>query len=153
MMSILSWLKEVTTGDNKAGHIDTGSMTFAKGEEEFQGLDMKAALDAHAAWVKRLEDRLNGVSEERLDIATVSSDCQCVLGKWLYSDALRQFGESGEYLNLRQVHADFHRKAGETLSDVVKGDREQAVKNLRDLRCQSNNVQLSLVRLYSHMQH
>lgn len=31
-MSILSWLKEVTIGENKAGFIDTDSMTFANGE-------------------------------------------------------------------------------------------------------------------------
>jgi hypothetical protein len=152
-MSILSWLKEVTTGDSKTGFIDTEAMTFAKGEETFQGLDMKAALDAHTAWAKRLEDRLNGLSQEDLDVATVASDCNCTLGKWLYGDARKSFSESGDYEELRRVHADFHLKAGEILNNVLNGDREQAMKNLKDLRYQSGNVQLSLVRLYSHSQH
>ena len=151
-MSILSWLKEVTSGD-KAGRIDSGSLTFANEEEQFQGLDMKAALDAHAAWIKRLDDQLNGVSDEVIDLATVSSDCKCVLGKWIHGDALQQFGESGAYTELRQVHADFHRKAGEVLYNVISGEREQAARKLRELRAKSNNVQLSLVRLYSHAHH
>ncbi len=152
-MSILSWLREMTTGDNKAGLMGADSMTFAKGEEEFQGLDRKAARDAHAAWVKRLDDQLNGVSDEELDLATVSSDCKCALGQWIHGDALQRFGEVGAYSELRQVHADFHRKAGEVLYNVISGNHESAEKKLRELRNQSNNVQLSLVRLYSHAHH
>jgi hypothetical protein len=152
-MSILSWLKEVTTGDTKAGFIDTDAMTYAKGEEQFHGLDMKAALDAHMAWTQRLEGKLSGENQENLEVASVASDCECMLGKWLHGDARQQFGESGDYQELRQVHADFHLKAGEILNNVLNGDREQALKNLRELRYQSGNVQLSLVRLYSHAQH
>lgn len=152
-MSILAWLKEVTTSGNKAGFIDAGSITFDKGEEQFKGLDMKAALDAHLAWTKRLEDSLNGTSNETLDAATVSSDCKCALGQWLYGVAREQFAGSSEYQELRQVHADFHLKAGEILSNVLNGEDEQAYWNLRELRYQSGNVQLSLVRLYSHAQH
>jgi hypothetical protein len=99
-----------------------------------------------------LEDRLNGVNKEKLDIATVASDCQCTLGKWLYNDALQQFGKSEDYRELRQVHADFHLKAGEILNNVLNKDNDQARKNLRELRYQSGNVQLSLVRLYSKAQ-
>jgi len=152
-MSILSWLKEVTAGDNTVGFIDTSSMTFAKGEEQFLGLDMKAALDAHMAWTRRLEAKLNGDRQDDLDLATVASDCECKLGKWLHGSAKLQFGEIPDYAELRRIHADFHLKAGEILNNVVNGDREMALKNLKDLRHQSGNVQLALVRLYSHAQH
>ncbi len=150
-MSILSWLKEVTIGDNSAGFIDTNSMVFANGEEHFHGLDMKTALDAHMAWEKRLEDKIGGKNHEPLDVATVGSDCNCTLGKWLYGSAKMQFGETPEYLELRQVHADFHLNAGEIVNNVLNGDREKALKNLRELRFQSGKVQLSLVRFYSHV--
>lgn len=152
-MSILSWLKEVTTGDNTAGFIDTSSMTFAKGEEQFLGLDMKAALDAHTSWTRRLEAKLNGEKGEELNLATVASDCECTLGKWLHGSAKLQFGKVQDYDELLRVHADFHLKAGELLNNVVNGDRATALKNLKDLRHQSGNVQLALVRLYSHAQH
>ncbi len=152
-MSVLSWLKEVTIGENKAGFIDTDSMTFANGEEQFRGLDMKAALDAHTAWTRRLEDKIGGKSQEELDVATVATDCECTLGKWLHGTARQEFGETPDYRELRRVHADFHLKAGEILNNMLNGDREKALKNLKELRYQSGNVQLSLVRLYSHIQH
>lgn len=152
-MSILSWLKEVTIGDNKAGFIDTDSMTFAKDEVQFHGLDMKAALDAHMAWTKRLEDKLDGSNADDIDVATVASDCECTLGLWLYGTAKQKFNDSQEYLELRRVHADFHLKAGEILNNVLHGESDDAHKNLKDLRYQSGKVQLSLVRLYSHAQH
>jgi len=151
-MSILTWLKEVTTG-GKAEFLEAGGMTFADGEQEFHGLDMKAALDAHIGWTHRLEGKLNGTNTETLDVATVASDCECTLGKWIHGSAKRQYGNSEEYDELRQEHADFHLKAGEILNNVINADRELARTQLKELRFQSGNVQLALVRLYSHGQH
>lgn len=150
-MSILTWLKEVTTG----GHpefIESGGMTFAAGEEQFHGLNMKAALDAHVEWTHRLEGKLNGDNSEALDAATVGSDCNCKLGKWIHGSAKEQFGDVPEYEQLRETHADFHRKAGEILKNVGDRESELARSNLKELRYQSGKVQLALVRLYSHAQ-
>ncbi len=151
-MSILSWLKKAGSSVTNAGLIDTDSMTFAKGEEQFHGLDMKGALDAHTQWVRRLEGKISGENREQLDVATVASDCECSLGKWLHGTARQQFGDSGDYQELRRVHADFHLKAGEILNNVVNGDQDKAEGNLKEIRYQSGNVQLSLVRLYSRVQ-
>lgn len=149
-MSILSWLKQAGSTINNAGLIDTESMTFARGEEEFHGLDMKGALEAHMRWVKRLEGKITGDNHEQLDVATVASDCECTLGKWLHGTARKQFRDSADYQDLCRVHADFHLKAGEILNNVVNGDEDKANSNLKEIRYQSGNVQLSLVRLYSH---
>lgn len=151
-MSILTWLKEVTSG-GKAEFIEPDGMTFAEGEEQFHGLNMKDALDAHMDWTHRLEAKLNGSDREHLDVATVASDCNCDLGKWIHGSAKQQFGDVAEYQQLREVHADFHLKAGEILNNVVNAQRELARTNLKELRFQSGNVQLALVRLYSHAQH
>lgn len=151
-MSILSWLKTVGSSVTSAELIDTESMTFAKGEEEFHGLDMKAALDAHSAWNKRLEGKISGTNNEPLSLATVASDCECQLGKWIHGPAKAQFGSVADYDELRRVHADFHLKAGEILNNVQNGDATTASSNLKELRFQSGNVQLALVRLYSHAQ-
>lgn len=152
-MSILTWLKEVTTGDSKAGLIDTDSMQFAAGEQQFLGLDMKAALDAHMDWTRRLEGIINGSNKEQLDVATVASDCQCKLGKWIHTAAKAQFGDEPDLNELQHVHADFHLKAGEVLKNMITGNEADALNNLKKLRHQSGNVQLSLVRLYSHEHH
>jgi hypothetical protein len=152
-MSILSWFKQVSSSVTSAGLIDTESMTFSKGEEQFHGLDMKGALDAHIAWTRRLEGKISGENREQLDVATVASDCECKLGKWIHGTAKQQFGGSADYNELRRVHADFHLKAGEILNNVINGDQAKALGNLKEIRYQSGNVQLSLVRLYSHAQH
>ena len=152
-MSILSWLKQVSTSVTSAGLIDTESMTFAKGEEQFHGLDMKGALDAHTAWTRRLEGKITGENKEQLNVATVASDCECKLGKWIHSTAKQQFDGSSDYEELRRIHAEFHLKAGEILNNVINGEQEKASINLKEIRYQSGKVQLSLVRLYSHAQH
>lgn len=152
-MSILSWLKQVSSSATSAGLIDTESMTFAKGEEQFHGLDMKGALEAHTAWTRRLEEKICGVNNEQLNVATVASDCECKLGKWIHGTAKQQFGGLADYEELRRVHADFHLKAGEILNNVLNGEQDRASSNLKEIRYQSGNVQLSLVRLYSHSQH
>lgn len=151
-MSILSWFKEVTSG-NATAELMEQSLEFREGEQEFHGLNMKEALDAHTAWTRRLEGKISGENNEVLDIAKVASDCECMLGKWIHGEARRQFGDGAELNELRQVHADFHLKAGEILNNVVNGEQEDARANLKKLRHQSGNVQLSLVRLYSHTQH
>lgn len=151
-MSILSWLKSVGSNASSIGLIDTESMTFAKGEEEFHGLNMKEALEAHTAWTKRLEGKLTGENDEQLNVATVASDCECKLGKWIHHTAKQQFGNVADFEALRRVHADFHIKAGEILNNVINGDEGEASNNLKELRYQSGNVQLALVRLYSHAQ-
>ncbi len=148
-MSILSWLKAVTSGDATADFIQSTPMQFAAGEEELHGLNMKDALDAHLAWMNRLETVLSGSSEEKLSVATVASDHNCILGKWLHGDGRQQFGQKAEYKELLRTHAEFHLAVGEVLNDVENGQRERAQGRLKDIRHRSGQVQLALVRLYS----
>lgn len=149
-MSILAWLKDVAAGQ-RLDLMEAGTLTFAEGEEQFHGLNMKDALDAHMEWTRRLEAKLNGDNQESLDVATVASDCECKLGKWIHGAAKQQFGEVPDFHHLRNTHAEFHLNAGEILNDVLHGNREEALANLKQLRYQSGNVQLALVRLYSHV--
>ncbi|MFO7592701.1 MAG: CZB domain-containing protein [Pseudomonadota bacterium] len=151
-MSILDWFKQVTTGDQSADLMNQ-NLTFGENEEQFHGLNMREALDAHMAWTRRLENKLTGKSNESLDVATVASDCECTLGKWLHGTAKQAFGDSAEYEELLKEHADFHLCAGEILNNVINGEEESAQGNLKKLRYQSGVVQLSLVRLYSHTRH
>jgi len=151
-MSILSWFKQVTEDHSNTELLDR-PMTFGEGEEIFRGLNMKDALDAHMSWTRRLEGKLTGENTEELDVANVASDCECKLGKWIHGPARDEFGGNNDYDLLRRIHADFHLKAGEILNNVVNGDRESAERNLKEIRYQSGNVQLALVRLYSHSQH
>lgn len=147
-MSILSWLRQVTRGGATTDLLEQ-PLHFAEDEQHFHDLNMKEVLDAHMAWAKRLENILAGTSNEHLDLAVVASDCECTLGKWLYGPAKRLMGHSGDYEDLRKVHADFHMNAAEVLKEHLHGRLHGAELNLRKLRMQSGMVQLGLVRLFA----
>ena len=152
-MSILSWLKAVSANGSSAEAIQSQTMQFADGEEQFHGLNMKNALDAHIEWSHRLEAQISKTATEELEVGIVASDDRCTLGKWLHSVARDEFGNLPEYEELKRIHAAFHLKAGEILNDVQNGETENARALLKDLRRGSGEVQLSLVRLYSKAAH
>lgn len=148
-MSILSWFKTVTEGGATADLVQSQPMSFAAGEETFHGLDMRQAMDAHMAWTGRLEAQINGTAAEKLDVGTVACDDCCTLGEWIHGAARHQFGHLPSYDKLRHIHTGFHLKAGEVLNEVQNGRADDARRLLRDIRHESGNVQLALVRLYS----
>lgn len=143
-MSILSWLKQATSGD-LASHQPA---FFAEGEEHFKGLNMKEALDAHTAWTHRLQDKIDGSSSEDLDIAKVAADGNCPLGQWIHGDAKQHFHHMVEYEELKRVHANFHLDCGKVLNDVQNGDGSEARQGLKVVRHRSGDVQLALIRFY-----
>lgn len=151
-VSILSWFKAVTSGGSQTDLIQSEKLTFGQGEDEFKGLNMREALDAHAQWTQRLESKINGTSNEELEVSKVACDDQCALGKWIHGEAHKQFSAMNSYKDLKQVHADFHLTAGAVLNNVLNGEAEKAREQLKQVRFKSGNVQLALVRLYSDAQ-
>ena len=82
--------------------------------------------------------------------AGIRTDSECKLGQWIHGDDARQFSDKAALNELRQVHADFHLKAGEFLMSIFNGEQDGAKNNLKKLRYQSGTVQLALVRFCSH---
>lgn len=119
-------------------------------DESLAGLNLEQVLDAHHLWKDRLKGVLNGSSDERLEIKTVSEDCHCVLGKWIYSDGKKNYGHLQEYESARQAHAEFHECAGQVLTAHELGDATQAETLLKTkFRTASNLNQMELIRLFS----
>ncbi len=87
------------------------------------------AESAHAKWKMRLVEYINGRSNERLDINTVSCDDKCDLGKWIYSNAAK-YNSSPEYQDLKKMHAVFHKSVGGIVERVQKNDKDGATKLL-----------------------
>lgn len=114
------------------------------------GLNLKQVMDAHNAWKSKLQQVLDGVSSEQLDIATVSADCNCFLGKWIYGEGKTLYGRMREYEDVRKAHADFHLQAGEVLTQHLLGNHEESERILNTkFRSASNRNQLQLVRLFT----
>jgi methyl-accepting chemotaxis protein len=85
---------------------------------------LDTAIKAHAQW----KDRLKGAVETRTsDIAPDQAclDNRCQFGKWIYGEgAATPLPERGaDYERVRQLHAEFHRCAGDTLRKALAGDR------------------------------
>lgn len=125
----------------------TDALTFDEGEQALGSLDMKAALDAHAAWKQRLQDVLAGRLEVP-EIHKVARDDLCALGQWLHGEGRQKFGAMTEYQKLLHSHGEFHLCVGEALSAHVAGHRDEAETGMRNMRCNSDRVQLDLVRLF-----
>lgn len=152
-MGILSWLKSVTQGGDEISDVITlRPVEFAAGEEEFSGLNMKEALDAHIAWTRRLEDQLKGRDAAHYPADAAAADHLCTLGKWIHGAARREFGALPEYGELLRVHAEFHAVVGAVLSEVQHREQVDAEQALKAVRQKSGDVQLALIRLYASVQ-
>ena len=147
-MGLLDWL--FRANKNNADGKESAPLAFEKNEEEFHGLNMKSAIDAHLKWKERLENELIRSSGEQLDVRRVAGDTHCELGRWLHGEGKRRFSEVQEYKDLIKSHVEFHLFAGELLATIRAGDTEVAQNRLRsEFRRKSDRVQLDLVRLYA----
>jgi hypothetical protein len=146
-MGIMDWLFRANKGE--VAEADT-VLQFDHGEEEFHGLNMKSAIEAHQQWKDRLEKTLAGTSGEKLEVSRVAADCYCTLGQWLHGEAKEKFSQTPEYRELMKSHADFHLMAGDILCDAHAGQSSIAHEKLKTVfrKC-SDRVQLDLVRLYA----
>lgn len=116
--------------------------------DHFNGLDIEAAITAHLSWKHKLETTIEQNLATNYDIKKMGEDCHCLLGKWIYHQALESYGDSEIYEILKKSHAKFHRIAAEILTDIENGNFNIAkVKVKRDLSRSSDAVQLDLLRL------
>ena len=90
------------------------------------GLDMHTAISAHLELSTRLRALIDGQSREALKAATVSSDSQCALGKWIHGRAALRYAAHSEFGSLRDAHAQFHSCAGNALEVHQQGNQAAA---------------------------
>ncbi|BBP02097.1 CZB domain-containing protein [Sulfuriferula nivalis] len=115
------------------------------------GLDVNAAINAHMAWKKRLDDLLasqNG--RDALDPLHVCRDDQCEPGKWIHGEVAIMLSESEEYHRLRAAHADFHQAAAKVITLVQSGRDDEARESLTtgEFARNSSRVKTELSRMY-----
>ncbi len=69
-------------------------------------LDFNSARTAHLSWKMRLRDFLDG--KESLRSKEVTSHHDCELGKWIYSQGMKLYGDMQEMQKLEKEHARMH---------------------------------------------
>ena len=90
--------------------------------------EIDAALNAHAQWKQRLIDAIaTGKSEFKPDV--VKADNTCQFGKWLYG-LTKADTQSEDYSTIKELHAHFHKVAGEILQSALSGKKEEALKRI-----------------------
>jgi methyl-accepting chemotaxis protein len=97
----------------------------AKAKSGVTKFSFTKAIDAHNKWKNRLVNYVAGRSDEHLDVAVVSCDDQCDLGKWLYSDG-SQFSRLPEYKELKEAHAEFHQSVGKVVERKQNNQVDEA---------------------------
>lgn len=133
-MALLSWLDKTAT--------EPKALTVS-------GVDLKYVLDTHHLLKKKLLDQMDGTSTEPLDVATLSQDDMCAIGKWLYGEGKTLYGHLPEYEIARQVHAELHLCAGEVLTQHLIGNQDHALALLKTkYRSTSSKNQMEFTRLF-----
>jgi len=87
-------------------------------------LDFKLAKTKHLAWKERLRNFLDGKVE--LTQEHVVSHRNCDLGKWLYADGLRVYGEHKELVDIEKIHKEMHGHITSIIDAKALGDVESA---------------------------
>ena len=122
-------------------------------EAEAAGLDFKGAIEAHQRWKVRLQEVIEGRSEEVLDPAVVARDDCCALGKWIYGTGGAEFSEFPGFAELKRDHAHFHRCAGRVLTLARSGRTQEAREEIMhgEFARISRNVVMKLAQMYTRL--
>ncbi|HEY4787076.1 MAG TPA: CZB domain-containing protein [Bacteroidales bacterium] len=86
------------------------------------------ALIAHKEWKNRLENAINTGHSDFNPVA-VKTDNACEFGKWLSSLPAEE-KTSKDYTLVKDLHAEFHKTAGDILQLAVSGKKDDAIKKL-----------------------
>lgn len=84
--------------------------------------DLENAKTTHKTWRLRFKRFIEG--KEDIDPAEFVSHRDCKLGKWIYSEGVKEFGEMIEFRRLEAFHKEFHEIAKSIISDVKSGRNE-----------------------------
>ena len=86
------------------------------------------ALNAHSKWKARL---LEAIKESKSDfkVEEVQKDNACEFGKWLYSlpESDKRIADE---LEIKELHANFHKVAASILGLAVKGSKNLAMAKM-----------------------
>ncbi len=110
-----------------AAQVDEFRLPGAKAAPLVEGIDVDSIIDGHRQWKVKLREAVD--SGIKVDVATLSRDDCCALGKWIYADGQRLRARSS-FTMLVNNHAHFHQVAGQVGQLINDGHLEQAVDAL-----------------------
>jgi methyl-accepting chemotaxis protein len=106
-----------------AAQVDEFRLPGAQAAALLEGIDVDAIIDGHRQWKLKLREAVE--SGDQIDVATLSRDDCCALGKWIYADGQRLRGRTS-FTALVNNHAHFHQVAGQVGELINTGRYTQA---------------------------
>ncbi len=106
-----------------AAQVDEFRLPGAAASALVEGIDVDSIIDGHRQWKVKLRAAID--SGDKVDVATLSRDDCCGLGKWIYSDGQR-LRERSSFVALVNNHAHFHQVAGQVGQLINDGRYTQA---------------------------
>jgi hypothetical protein len=98
-----------------------GAITGATPQEQIQ-----RAITAHGVFKVRMGQMVETGSSE-MSAATAGADDQCPLGQWLHNGLDPKLKTSPGYQTVRDLHATFHRAAGDVMALSLARKRTEAL--------------------------
>lgn len=124
---------------------DDVRLDSATAEAILAEIDIDTAIAAHENWKVRLQNYLNGKSDEELKAEVVCLDDRCALGQWLHGPGRMRLGSYPAFSVLIARHKYFHMQASTVLALSQAGDKTKAAQLLDGgYRHASNQVMLML---------
>lgn len=86
------------------------------------------AISAHGAWKIKLDKAIK-TGKTEVPVEVISSDSQCAFGQWLYDKDLPAAVKSSKrYRSIMELHAHFHKSAGDIAKCACNGQKERATQ-------------------------
>jgi two-component system chemotaxis sensor kinase CheA len=127
-------LRKLLSGNAHTDNVDWNASTHA-GDT---GAVFVQARNAHRAWLGRLRQVLDG--HLKMTVEEAGSHHLCALGKWLYSEGLKNYGDIPELRKLEKAHETFHTLVREIVANKLAGHLAKSDEGLQELAGASEKV-------------
>ena len=127
-----------------AAQVDEFRLPGAPSAALVEGIDVDSIIDGHRQWKVKLRDAID--TGDKVDVATLSRDDCCGLGKWIYGDGQR-LRERVSFTTLVSKHANFHQVAGQVgqlINDSRYSQAEDALAPNTPFAVATNDVVMVL---------
>ena len=105
---------------------------------EVKGVDLEVAKTAHLAWRTKLREFLDGRGSLTLEQAVSHHDC--ALGKWYYSEGMKEYGNMQEMREVEAPHAELHQIIKKIIQLKEQGDMDAAENEYQKVKPLSGKI-------------
>lgn len=91
-------------------------------------MDLNQAIAKHAEW--KLKFRAAITKQQIMDVATISRDDCCDLGKWIHNEGKAKFSGLASHAACLAAHRTFHAEAGKVAAAINGKQYQDAEKML-----------------------